>query len=327
MADMGLATVQATGDVRLQDVRPMRILITGNAGFIGSHVADALVNLGHTVYGMDNLLTGSLRNVNDNVIFSQGDITKSEDVNTCIRKSKPDVVIHAAASYNDPTMWMRDENTNSMGTLRLLSALSISKCMKFIYFQTSLCYGPPKTTPITLGHPINPKNSYAISKTAGEMYIRMSGIPYYSFRLANCYGPRNLSGPVPTFFKRLTEGELCTVVNTRRDFVYVDDLVRYVIMAVGDEQIPIGCYHVSTGTDISIHDLYKKVCENLGVMVPCEVRERSDNDVKSILLDPTETDMAFGFLPETTLEDGLGRAVEWYKEHGVEQTFTHLGRI
>ncbi len=110
---------------------------------------------------------------------------------------------------------------------------------RLIYFQTALCYGlRPLEQPITLAHPILPEgSSYAISKTAGEHYIQLSGLDYISFRLANAYGPRNLSGPLPTFYHRLTTEQPCFVMDTRRDFIFVDDLVQVVLLALDGQGI------------------------------------------------------------------------------------------
>ena len=113
----------------------------------------------------------------------------------------------------------------------------------------------PTEQPITLDHPIRPDSSYAISKTAGEQYIELSGLDFVSFRLANAYGPRNISGPLPTFFHRLTEGKRVFVMDTRRDFIYVDDLVDVVTQAVVDGT-GHGHYHVSSGSDFSIKELF-----------------------------------------------------------------------
>ncbi len=117
----------------------------------------------------------------------------------------PEVVVHAAASYKDPEDWASDAATNVLGTSLVARAARRPRSGGFIYLQTALCYGlHPLEQPITLDHPILPTaSSYAISKTAGEQYVALSGLDWQSFRLANAYGPRNLSGPLPTFYSRL----------------------------------------------------------------------------------------------------------------------------
>ena len=133
-------------------------------------------------------------------------------------------MIHTAASYKDPDDWDGDALTNCVGSANVARASKDHKVGRLIYFQTALCYGTkPREQPITLSHPIDPVNSsYAISKTAGEHYIQCSGVDWVTFRLANVVGPRNVSGPLPIFFERLSQGKRCFVTEARRDFVFVD---------------------------------------------------------------------------------------------------------
>ena len=122
-----------------------------------------------------------------------------------------------------------------------------TRCARLIYFQTALCYGTkPLQTPIRLDHPIDPVNSsYAISKTAGEHYVQFSGVDWVTFRLANVIGPRNVSGPLPIFFERLSQGQKCFVTEARRDFCFAGDLAAMVVRAVDGKGH--GTYHFSTG--------------------------------------------------------------------------------
>jgi len=167
-------------------------------------------------------------------------------------------------------------------------------------------------------------SSYAISKTAGEHYVQLCSVPSISFRLANVYGPRNLSGPLPTFYHRLSSDKPCFVMDTRRDFVFVDDLVDLVVRALRGKGAP-GAYHASSGSDFSIQELYDATIAALGLPPhEVEVRERGEDDAFRILLDPALTIETFGWTTSTPLVDGVARAIAWYREHGVEQTFTHL---
>ena len=199
----------------------MRVLITGAAGFIGSRLVEAMHHHGHEVVGIDNLSTGRLGNYPDVVV---GDITSD------LPAGPFDLIYHCAASYRNREAWELDARTNVLGTLAVIREAQHSGA-RLVYFQTSLCYGPNPTSPVKIDAPLNPVGSYAVSKTAGEAYIRDSGLEYVSLRLANVYGPRNLSGPIPTFFQRLTEGKPCTVVDSRRDFVFIDDLVWVAVNA------------------------------------------------------------------------------------------------
>lgn len=205
----------------------MNILITGGAGFIGSHLANVLVG-DDDVTVIDDMTTGNPKNLNERVTLIEGSITNSGKLENAFARSKPDVVIHAAASYKDPEDWKRDALTNVVGTAMVCKMAKEYKVKRLIYFQTTLCYGlQPTEQPITINYPLKPeKSTYAITKTAGENIISMSGLDFISFRLANIFGPRNLSGPIPTFYSRLTAKKPCFVVDTRRDFVFIEDLVR-----------------------------------------------------------------------------------------------------
>jgi UDP-glucose 4-epimerase len=307
----------------------MKILITGGSGFIGSHLADRLLARGDEVLVIDNYATGRRDNLTPqaNLQVIEGTIADGELVQKAFESFKPDQVVHAAASYKDPNNWVEDSRTNVVGTTNVVQASQSQGIKRLIYFQTALCYGlHPTEQPITLAHPIRPEgSSYAISKTAGEHYISLSGLDFVSFRLANAYGPRNLSGPLPTFYYRLTNEKKCFVMNTRRDFIFVDDLVNVVVKAL-DGMGQKGYYHVSSGSDYAIKELYDATIEALGIVESeeVEVRERNPDDVFSILLDPSKTNQDFGWKVSTPLMDGVARAIEYYKKFGISETYTHL---
>jgi len=305
----------------------MRILITGGAGFIGSNLADRLLSENHQVLVIDNYATSRRDNLTPhaNLKIVEGTIADTAIVNKTFADFKPEVVVHAAASYKDPENWVEDSISNVLGTANIVKASREQKVRRVVYFQTSLCYGTPQEQPITLKHRINPESSYAISKTAGEQYIALSGVDFISFRLANVFGPRNLSGPLPTFFKRLKEGKKCFVADSRRDFVYVKDLVDIVTKAIQGKGTR-GYYHVSSGKDVSIYDLYQAVVTAMKLtgLDPVEVKPRSPDDVASILLDPSKTNQDFDWKVVSDWRVGVADAIQWYDKHGVEHTFTHL---
>jgi UDP-glucose 4-epimerase len=307
----------------------MRILITGGAGFIGSHLADRLLARGDQVLVIDNYATGRRDNLTPqaNLSVVEGTIADADLVNRTFDDFQPDLVIHAAASYKDPGNWSEDALTNVLGTAIITQASQRLKVGRLIYFQTALCYGlKPLEQPITLNHPIlSDGSSYAISKTAAEQYIRLSGMEFISFRLANAYGPRNLSGPLPTFYHRLTNNKPCFVMKTRRDFIYVQDLVDVVIKAV-DGQGGNGAYHISSGSDYSIKELFDATVKALDIQLgaPVEERERGADDAFTILLDPSKTNRDFNWAISTPLEVGVQAAIDWYKVYGITQTYTHL---
>ncbi|MDF3047365.1 MAG: putative Nucleotide sugar epimerase/dehydratase [Candidatus Midichloriaceae bacterium] len=306
-----------------------RIFITGGAGFIGSHLADQLLARGNQVMVVDNFSTGRRDNLKPhaNLQLIEDTITNSSRMHDLISNFKPDVVIHAAASYKDPNNWEEDSKTNVQGTAAIAQASLKAGVKRFIYFQTALCYGlKPIEQPITLNHPILPGgSSYAISKTAGEYYVQLSGLDYVTFRLANAYGPRNISGPLPTFYKRLTTNQQCFVMDTRRDFVYIDDMTSCIMAAIDGKGA--GTYHISSGTDVSIEELFNATTEALGMNIVAEVKPRLPDDVYSILLDPSRTEKDLNWKVQVPLKQGVKATIEYYKEFGIEQTFTHLKQV
>ncbi len=306
-----------------------KVLITGGAGFIGSHVAEALLARGDEVLVIDNYATGRRDNLQPapKLTVVEGTIADGDLVAKTFDRFKPDVVVHAAASYKDPQNWAEDSRTNVLGTAHVVQAAEKTGVKRMVYFQTSLCYGlQPQEQPITLNHPILPQgSSYAITKTAAEYFIGLSKLDYISFRLANAYGPRNLSGPLPTFYHRLTTGKPCFVMNTRRDFIFVADLVQVVVLAI-DGKGTRGAYHVSSGADYSIKELFDATVKALAIKLEkdVEVRERNPDDVFTILIDPSKTAKDFSWKTSTPLVAGVQKAIEWYRTHGITQTFTHL---
>jgi UDP-glucose 4-epimerase len=311
----------------------MKILITGGAGFIGSTLADRLLAKNHQLLIIDNFQTGRRDNIPEhpNCEFLEGDIANGGLLAKTFSRFEPEIVVHAAASYKDPNNWLEDAMTNVVGTVNVVKCALEAKVKRIIYFQTSLCYGlKPIEQPITLNHPLfsgkySGGSSYAISKTAAEQYIELSGLDFISLRLANAYGPRNLSGPLPTFYHRLTNNLPCYIADTKRDFIFIHDLVDVVVKAI-DGKGKKGYYHVATGSDYSIKDLFDAAIKALGITLekPVEVRPRHADDVATILIDPTKTNIDFDWKASTPLEKGIKDAIEWYKKNGITNTYTHL---
>lgn len=307
----------------------MKVLITGGAGFIGSHLADHLLGGGDQVLVIDNYATSRHDNLapHSSLRIVEGSIADRSLIDRLFDEFKPDQVVHAAASYKDPEDWMEDSLTNVVGTTNVVRASKRLGVSRLIYFQTSLCYGlEPIEQPIALNHPMRPEgSSYAISKTAGEYYVMLSGLDFISFRLANAYGPRNLTGPLPTFYHRLTNNKSCFVMDTRRDFIFIDDVIDVVMMALRGKGQK-GVYHISSGSDCAIKELFDATVKALGIKLEqeVEVRPRNPDDVYTILLDPSETNQDFGWKSTTPVETGVAKTIEWYKRFGITQTFTHL---
>ena len=305
---------------------PVRIIVTGGAGFIGSNLVDRLLPAGHDVLVIDNYATGRRDSLaaDGGAEVVEATIADQALVDATFARFRPDLVVHAAAAYKDPDDWLEDIETNVRGTANVVRAALAHGGARLIYFQTALCYGNrPLEQPGSLSHPLRPESSYAISKTGGEQYIGLSGLEFTSFRLANIFGPRNLSGPIPTFYQRLSEGKRCFTVDTRRDFLFVDDLLDVVLQAVAGGGKG-GYYHVSSGRDFSIREIYDAVAGAMDLAVPVEERERGPDDAATILLDPSRTEQDFGWHARVPLEEGIRRTIAYYEARGVTETYTHL---
>jgi UDP-glucose 4-epimerase len=312
----------------------MRLLITGGAGFIGSNLADVLLKQGHFVCIVDNYLTGKVQNnqIHKNLSILNDSITTYTSLANIFKEFRPQIVIHAAASFSNPNDWENDIKVNILGTVNVIKASKAFGIEKLIYYQTSLCYGiATSNETIEVGYPYfsgtySGGSSYAISKTAAELYLELSGLNFISFRLANVYGPRNLSGPLPTFFYRLTNQLPCTIGNTKRDFIYIDDVINCTCKAI-NSNIQKGYYQISTGLDFYIIDLFEKTLEILGLQkgdVNYECIERGIDDVQTILLNPTKTMQDFNWKPEVSFYDGIQLSLNWYKHNPIDKTYTHL---
>lgn len=312
-----------------------KLFITGVGGFIASTLADRLLPH-HDIIGVDNFETGRRENIPKGVIFNEYSITENW-IQELFEHFFPDILVHCAASYKDPNNWMRDADTNVRGTAWLCYLAKKYGVEKIIYLQTSLCYGlnpllrsTNEFGPIPINCPLNPTpDSYAITKTAAEQIIAMSGVPFVSLRLSNCYGPRNLNGAIPAIYKKMKDGEQPTVVKTRRTFIYVQDLINLIERIVNGEG-GRNYYHVASGHDNSISDVYDAIGDAMFYGYGCKypppiIMEKSPHEVETLLLDPTETFEDFpGWFQNTLLEDGIMESVKWYEENGVGEVYTHL---
>jgi UDP-glucose 4-epimerase len=306
----------------------MKVLVTGGSGLVGSTVIDLLLARGDEVVAIDNFATGRRDNLKLHPCLRlvEDSISDAQTVDRLIGDFRPDIVVHTAASYKDPDDWHSDALTNCVGTANVARSCKDYKVARLIYFQTALCYGTkPREQPITLDHPLEPVNSsYAISKTAGEHYIQYSGLDWVTFRLANVIGPRSVSGPLPIFFERLSQGKRCFVTAARRDFVFVHDLARAVLQAA--DGIGSGTYHFSSGRDVAIKDLYDEVvlAMKLNDYPEPEIRPLGRDDAPTILLDPSRTLRDFGEIGFTPLNEIVAQTVAYYRDHGVQGGYTHL---
>ena len=306
----------------------MRVIITGGAGMVGSHVAELLEARGDEVIIVDNFATGRpehLLGIRTKYKFEDSIANEALCDQLSTQFSNIDVIVHTAASFANGNDWSDHINTNVLGTA-LMTRLAQKFNCRLIYFQTALCYGDnPTIQPVPLEYPRQSMaSSYAISKTAGEFYIEQSGVDFVTFRLANIVGPRNLSGPLPIFYKRIRAGEKCVIANTKRDFIDVRNLATVVLQAIDGRGN--GAYHFSSGKDVQIIDLYKKVVAamKLDFEPEFDFQENTAGGPPSILLDPTSTYSDFDMPTLNSIEETVLGAISYYEKFGVTREITHL---
>lgn len=304
----------------------MRILITGGAGCLGSNLIEHWLPQGHQIFVIDNFATGKREVVPqvEGLMVREGSVADADLVEECFSEFKPEVVIHAAAAYKDPDDWIEDSLTNVVGSGHVARAARAHGVGRLVNFQTALCYGRPTRLPIPVDHPTAPFTSYGISKTAGEQYMLLSGVPTLSLRIANVTGPRLAIGPIPTFYKRLGAGQKCFCSDTARDFLDMADFLDFMDLAISLDA-PQGVFNVSSGEAHTIREIFDLVCTHLEIPpqdVPI-VAPASD-DVPVVALDAAETMRQFGWVPKIGFAETVRRQLAWYDEHGVTDVFTHL---
>jgi UDP-glucose 4-epimerase len=304
----------------------MKILVTGGAGFIGSHIVDRLVQEGYGVVVADNLVTGKRRNINRAANFYRADI-RSRWLERVFRRERPAIVCHHAAqmdvrrSVQDP---MFDAETNILGTLNVLRYAIKYGVRKFIFASSGgAVYGEPEKLPVSESHPTRPGSPYGISKAVGDEYLRYSyeadGMEYVSLRYANVFGPRQdphgEAGVVAIFTQKMLQGEQ-PIINGNgrqtRDFVYVDDVVEANIAALGKDAH--GIYNVGTGQETTINELFSLLA---GLINPSgrEVHGPvKKGEQLRIALDSSRIHRELDWEPKVSLKDGLARTVDYYRQ-------------
>jgi UDP-glucose 4-epimerase len=304
----------------------MRILITGGAGCLGSNLVERYFPQGHLICVIDNFATGKREVIppQPGLTVVEGSIVDTELVNRTFADFQPTHVIHSAAAYKDPLDWAEDVATNVMGTIHIAQAAATYKVARFINFQTALCYGHPSSVPITVEQPTAPFTSYGISKTAGEAYLMQSGLSVVSLRLANICGPRLAIGPIPTFYKRLKDGQSCFCSDTTRDFLDMSDFFALMDQVLQTDA-PTGVFNVSTGEGRSIYDVFLAVAKYLGITPPdVPVVPPGVDDVPHVVLNPTATESVFGWHAQVGFEDTIANQLRWYDKYGITDIFSHL---
>ncbi len=308
----------------------MRILVTGGAGFIGSHVADRFVALGHDVAILDNLSTGRREFVNPKARLFETDLTDREAVERCVAEWKPEVVDHHAAqidvrhSVDDPVF---DATTNIIGALELLQACRRHAVRKFIYASTGgALYGEGRQLPATEDHPINPESPYGASKHALEHYLYLwkllHGLDYIVLRYPNVFGPRQNphgeAGVNAIFIGLMLHGKRPRIFGTGealRDYVYVDDVVEANVLALergSGEMVNIG-----TGIGTSVNQIFRELQSILGFAGEPLYEAPRAGEVQKIYLDAARAQRVLGWTPRTPFRAGLEQTVAWSRTAGI----------
>jgi nucleoside-diphosphate-sugar epimerase len=305
----------------------VRLLITGGAGCLGSNLIERYLPQGHEILVIDNFATGKREVVPPvrGLTLLEGTIADDVVVRRAFESFAPTHVIHSAAAYKDPANWREDVATNVTGTIHVLEAAKRAGVKRFVNFQTALCYGRPDTVPIPIDHPTRPITSYGISKTAGEQYVMLSGLPYVSLRLANIAGPRLAIGPIPTFYKRLKAGQKCFCADAVRDFLDMEDFFALMDIVLRDDA-PTGVFNVSTGVGASLKDVFDEVVTYLGVALkePVPVVPPAADGVAAVVLAPAKTAAGLGGEARIGFADTIRRMLQWYDAHGVSEVYSHL---
>jgi UDP-glucose 4-epimerase len=306
----------------------MKVLITGGAGFIGSNVQSRLLELGHNVVVVDNLVTGFRRNVDPAAAFYELDI-RDEALLEAFERERPDAVIHHAAqmdvraSVRDPQY---DASVNIQGSLNLLEACRATAVSRFLYASTGgAVYGEPEYLPVDEQHPIRPMCPYGVSKHTLEHYLhlyhQLYGLQYLILRYPNVYGPRQdphgEAGVVAIFSLQMLRGQKPTIFGDgtkTRDYVYVDDIVEANVLGLSGTTV--GTYNLGWGRPVTDLEVFDEVRRATGVTLePCYAAKRL-GEIDHICLDASKARMELEWKPVVSFRQGVDRAVDYYRREG-----------
>ena len=305
-----------------------RVLVTGGAGFIGSHIAFALRAQGDEVRILDDLSTGHRTNVDliDGVEFIEGSVCDRAIVERAMAGC--DYVYHQAAlasvprSIQDP---LSSNEANVGGTLNVLVASRDLKVKRFIYAASSSAYGDSEALPKVESMPVNPKSPYAIAKLAGEQYTsvfaKVYGMQTLSIRYFNVFGPRQdpdspYAAVIPLFISALLDGRPATIHGDgeqSRDFTYIDNVVHANLLALSAPRLSGEVINVALGGRITLNELYGALASVLESQVQPNYGEPRAGDVRHSQADIGRAQELLGYAPQVSLEEGLRRTVAWYR--------------
>ena len=304
----------------------MKIMVTGGAGFIGSHVTDMMIETGHQVVVVDNLSTGRRSNLNPHAAFYEVDI-RSPEMEQVFADEKPEVICHHAAqmdvrrSMEDPLF---DADVNIIGSIKLAQLAIKHGTRKFIHISSGgAAYGEPEYLPCDEDHPIKPLCHYGASKYTFELYLHVFSANYdldYSvIRYPNVYGPRQdphgEAGVVAIFTGRMLRGEQVTINGTGeqiRDYVYVTDCARSNLMLL--EQGSGHVYNLGSGIGTTVNEIFQQLKNITGYSKSALYGPAKAGETFKIYLNAGRAERELGWQPTVPLEEGLKRTVDYFKE-------------
>lgn len=303
----------------------MRILVTGGAGFIGSHIVDLFIDSGHEVAIIDSMSHGKETNVNGQAKFYNADI-RDKAIHSIFKGFKPEVLCHQAAqikvpvSVKDP---ISDADINILGTINLLEACRESGVRKVIYPASAAIFGNPEYLPIDENHPLNMISGYGVSKHTVEHYLKvyseLYGIKYTVLRYANVYGPRQDSsgegGVVAIFSEKFNRGENVEIFGDgeqSRDFVYVGDVAAANLAALSN--LDNGIFNVCTNSRISVNGLFNLFKELTDKDIIPIYRQPREGDILHSYMSYDKINMECGWMPKIDMREGLKTTLEYYKQ-------------
>jgi len=301
----------------------MNLLITGAAGFLGSHLANFLVREGHQVRGLDDLSTGNPEAFSPQVLFTRGDVNDRPKLWTLLQDV--DCVYHLAARVSVPesVLYPREYNaTNVGGTVSLMEAMRDVGVRRVVFISSGAVYGDQGEQPLKERATPNPRSPYAVSKLAAEYYVRtigdLWGIETVILRVFNAYGPgQNLPAShapvIPNYLRQATRGGTLVMHGTggqTRDYIYVDDVVSAMISAATAPGINHQILNIGSGNETSIVELVRVIMDVTGVTVEAILNAKHDPGVSRMRADISLAREKLGYQPRITLEEGLRLTLE-----------------
>jgi len=309
------------------EVKTMKILVTGGAGFIGSHVVSKYLELGHEVVVVDDLSTGRITNLDPRATFYQIDI-RDPGIRAVFERERPEVINHHAAQMNvrrsvaDPLF---DVNVNIVGSLNLIECAKHFNVRRFIYISTGgAVYGEPVYLPCDENHPINPICQYGASKHTVEHYLYMYhenyGLESIVLRYPNVYGPRQdpngEAGVIAIFTGKMLAGEPVTINGDgeqTRDYVYVGDCAKANVLAL-ETAIPHGIFNLGSGLGTSVNEIYEHLASLTSYQGAAFNGPPKVGETRHIYLDASKALEYLEWQPTITLAEGLGKTVRYFRE-------------